>query len=161
PPLPPRPILLGAISWSTTRIPTQTNLPNRRCPIQEQRLTRGAPRSQRCLSLHIGLTPRSQRCLSLRISLMPRSQRCLSLRMSLMPRSQCCLSLRMSLTRACSRWAKFSRGKCANLNNGHDVKTFTKSEEVSNLEQSHRCGNSTIAICFNAAVLCEVGQPFE
>jgi hypothetical protein len=93
---PPSTHFPGAISCSTTRLSTQTNLPNRRCPIQEQRLTRSAPRRHRCLSLHTSLTPRSQRGLSLHISLMPRNQRC--------------LSLRMSLTRACSRWAKVGRG---------------------------------------------------
>lgn len=71
----------GAIPWSTTRLPTQTNLLNRRCPIEEQRLTRSAPKSHRCPSL----------------------------RMSLMPRSQHYLSLRMNLTRACSRCAKVGR----------------------------------------------------
>ena len=80
----------GAISCSTARPPTPTNLSNRRCPIQEQRLTRSAPRSRHCRSLHI--------------SLMPKSQGRRNLRISLMPRSQGRRSLRMSLTRTCSLW---------------------------------------------------------
>src|SRR5207244_1795999 len=107
----PRP---GAISSSTTRPPMQTNLSNRRCPIQERHLTRSAPRTHRCLSLHISLTPRSQRHLSLRISLMPRSHRY--------------LSLRMSLTRARSCWATVSRGVRAAPNTPKGLLVFFRPE---------------------------------
>jgi hypothetical protein len=78
---PARPISRGDMSWSTTRLPTQTRLSNRRCPIQEQRLTRSAPGSHRCRSLHTSLTRRSQSC----------------------------RGLRMSPTKACSRWTKVRR----------------------------------------------------